>query len=144
MDSPVKVCLKQLCWNVFSTKFHLFLCLKNVTIMSMRLPNRKNAIIRREKLIGYLLSLTDKDGRPKAEYFRKIGFNEANLKEFERALLTVVENNEVKTIEKYDFGVKYAVEGLMDSPSGKRVMVRTVWSIDRGEKAPRLVTAYHV
>jgi len=38
----------------------------------MKLPNRKNAIIRREKLTKYLLSLTDKDGRSKAEYFVKL------------------------------------------------------------------------
>ena len=110
----------------------------------MRLPNRKNAIIQKEKLVDYLLSLTDEDGRSKAEYFRKIGFNESNLKDFERALLAIAANNEVKTIEKYDFGVKYIAEGLMDSPSGERVKIRTVWSIDRGKNAPRLVTAYHI
>ena len=110
----------------------------------MRLPNAKHAIIQKEKLINYLLSLTDGDRKPKAEYFRKIGFNETNLKAFESALLTVASNNDVKTIEKYKFGVKYIVEGFMDSPKGKRIMIRTVWSVDKGEKNPRLVTAYRV
>lgn len=110
----------------------------------MKLPNRKNAIIEKRKLANYLLSLIDEDGKPKAEYFRKVGFNETNLKNFESALLAVASNNEVKTIEKSKFGVKYVVEGLMDSPAGKKFMVRTVWSIDRGENNPRLVTAYRV
>lgn len=112
--------------------------------MSMKLPNRKNALIEKRKLTHYLLSLTDEDGKPKAEYFRKVGFNEINLKDFERALLAVVSHNEVKTVEKYKFGVKYVVEGLLEPPTGKKFMVRTIWSIDKGEKKPRLVTAYHV
>lgn len=110
----------------------------------MKLPNRKNALVEKRKLTHYLLSLTDEDGKPKAEYFRKVGFNEANLKDFEHALLAVASNNEVKTVEKSKFGVKYVVEGLMDSPMGKKFMVRIIWSIDKGEKNPRLVTAYHV
>lgn len=116
----------------------------NGIIVSMKLPNVKHAIIQKEKFTDYLLSLTNEDGKPKAEYFRKIGFNETNLKDFENALITVASNNEVKTVEKSKFGVKYVIEGLMDSPIGKKVIVRTVWSIDKGEKNPRLVTAYHV
>lgn len=110
----------------------------------MKLPNRKNAIIEKRKLTHYLLSLTDGDGKPKAEYFRKVGFNETNLKDFGHALLVVASNNEVKTIEKSKFGVKYIIEGLMNSPIGKKFMVRTVWSINKGENNPRLVTAYRV
>ena len=110
----------------------------------MKLPNRNNAIIERRKLTHYLLSLTDEDGKPKAEYFRKVGFNETNLEDFEYALLAVVSSNEGKTIEKSKFGVKYIVEGLLNSPTGKKFMVRTVWSIDKGVNNPRLVTAYHV
>lgn len=110
----------------------------------MRLPNRKNAIIEKRKLTHYLLSLTDEDGKPKAEYFRKVGFNETNLKDFEHALLAVASNNEVKTIEKSKFGVKYVIEGFINSPMGNKVMVRTIWSIDKAKKNPRLVTAYRV
>lgn len=110
----------------------------------MKLPNRKNAIIEKRKFTHYLLFLADEDGKPKAEYFRKVGFDETNLKDFEDALLAVVSNNEVKTVEKSKFGVKYIIEGLMNSPTGKKVMVRTIWSIDKGENNPRLVTAYRV
>jgi len=110
----------------------------------MKLPNRRNAIIEKRKLTHYLLSLVDEDGKPKAEYFRKVGFNETNLRDFEHALLAIASNNEVKTIEKSEFGVKYIVEGLMDSPIGKKFMVRTIWSIDKGKNNPRLVTAYRV
>jgi hypothetical protein len=39
-------------------------------------------------------------------------------------------------------GEKYVLEGLLETPGGKRPPVRTVWIIDAGLTAPRLVTAY--
>lgn len=110
---------------------------------AMKLPNAEHAIIQKEKLIHYLLSLIDEDGRPKAEYFRSIGFHESNVKDFERALLSVAKDNDVKKTVESRFGVKYVIEGLIVSPVGKKVMIRTIWSIDKGESNPRLVTAFH-
>ena len=39
-------------------------------------------------------------------------------------------------------GKKYIVDGRIETPVGKTPAVRTVWIIDTGEAAPRLVTAY--
>ncbi|HEV7374892.1 MAG TPA: hypothetical protein VGN95_09260 [Pyrinomonadaceae bacterium] len=39
-------------------------------------------------------------------------------------------------------GKKYIIDDMIEMPSGKSPVVRTVWIIDRGEDAPRLVTAY--
>lgn len=41
-------------------------------------------------------------------------------------------------------GEKHVVDGLLPSHTGQRPdrMVRTVWIIDRGQDAPRFVTAY--
>lgn len=33
-------------------------------------------------------------------------------------------------------------EGELETPSGRRLGVRTIWIIDRGQERPRLVTAY--
>ena len=92
----------------------------------MKLPKAKHAFIEKEKF-NYLFSKSK-------EYFRKIGFNDTSLKDFEEALLTVATNNEIKTVEENKFGIKYVIEGLIDSPIGKKVRVRTVWSIDKGEQ----------
>ena len=40
------------------------------------------------------------------------------------------------------WGEKYLVDGPLDSPSGITPAVRTVWIVDAGTDAPRLVTAY--
>jgi len=39
-------------------------------------------------------------------------------------------------------GQKFVLEGELEGPSGRRLRVRTIWIIDRGQERPRLVTAY--
>lgn len=113
-------------------------------MISMKLPNRKNATIKREKLTNYLLSLTHEKGKSKAKFFRGLGFNEANIAEFEQALLKIGQSNEVIEVDKTSSGyvIKYVIDGLLTSPSGKLVKVRTVWGIKSGEGIPGLISAY--
>jgi hypothetical protein len=40
------------------------------------------------------------------------------------------------------FGPRYEVEGELAAPDGRRPRVRTVWQMDEGQIAPRLITAY--
>jgi hypothetical protein len=40
------------------------------------------------------------------------------------------------------FGPRYEIEGELAAPDGRRPRVCTVWQIDTGETAPRLITAY--
>jgi hypothetical protein len=40
------------------------------------------------------------------------------------------------------YGVRYTVEGELTAPGGRVVNVRSVWFVDHGSDAPRLVTAY--
>jgi len=113
-------------------------------MMPMKLPNRRKATIKREKLTNYLLSLTHEEGKSKAKFFRGLGFNEANIAEFEQALLKIGKSNEVLEVDKTSsvYVTKYVIDGLLTSPSGKLVKVRTVWGIKIGEEIPRLISAY--
>jgi hypothetical protein len=40
------------------------------------------------------------------------------------------------------FGPRYEVEGELSCPDDRRPRVRTVWQMDKGHIAPRLITAY--
>lgn len=110
----------------------------------MRLPNRKNVRIKREKITKYLLSLSHEEGRSKAKFFRGIGFNETNIEQFEKILLSIGKSNKVVKVDKSkkEFVTKYVIDGLIDSPGGKQYKVRTVWAIERGSKIPHLATAH--
>ena len=50
--------------------------------------------------------------------------------------------HEVSKEKETGFGPRYEVEGELVAPDGRRPRVRTVWQIDSGEAAPRLITAY--
>ena len=43
---------------------------------------------------------------------------------------------------KSPHGEKYVIIGRIASPAGKAPLVRTIWIIDSGANAARLVTAY--
>lgn len=48
----------------------------------------------------------------------------------------------VRRTRKTGFGPRYEVEGKLNCPNGRRPLVRSVWQMDDGEIAPRLITAY--
>lgn len=52
-----------------------------------------------------------------------------------------LENKIVNAIES-PFGCRYIVEGKIMSPDGRNPSVRTVWIVEKGESAPRLITAH--
>jgi hypothetical protein len=41
-----------------------------------------------------------------------------------------------------DYGMRYSVDGTIETPDGRSPGVRTVWQVDTGDGRPRLVTAY--
>jgi len=108
----------------------------------MKLPNRESAYIPPPKLISYLLSETHPVGRSKAKFWRAVGFDETNVAMLERGLIAIAHSEEVKEIVSSPYGVKYVIEGTLQTPAGNLIQVRTVWIIDTGQDHPRFVTAY--
>ena len=107
----------------------------------MKLPNWENAYIPPPKLGGYLLSETHAVGRPKARFWRAIGFDETSVETLERGLLTIAYSEDVKEVVSSPHGVKYIIEGTLQTPTGRTVQVRTVWIIETSQNRPRFVTA---
>lgn len=108
----------------------------------MKLPNAEMAVIPEAKLRNYLLSPTHPHGRHKAFVFGRLGFSQEHWQELASALRVHAERHEVGKVEESAFGVRYAVDGDLSTPSGRVVRVRTVWYVARGEDFARFVTAY--
>lgn len=102
------------------------------------IPNIARAVIEPAKLTEYLLNLSHPKGGPKAKFFLANGFSSGTLEQALRAHAADAEAIVTTTA----FGVLYAVERLIDMPSGRSRLVRSVWEIRNGEAIPRLVTAY--
>jgi hypothetical protein len=108
----------------------------------MKLQNRNQLIVEREKIVGYLLNVTHRYGASKARFFGGFGFRRENWEQLANALREHGQRHEIVKVRKTPFGPRYEVEGPLSTPSGRIPRVRTVWQWDRGELAPRLITAY--
>ncbi len=107
-----------------------------------RLPYAEKAYVPKGKIEDYLLSPTHTVGRAKAVFFATIGFSPSDPAALERSLLSTARHGEVTRQVTTEYGTKYVVDGWLHTPSGRQVAVRTVWMMERGHSAPRLVTAY--
>ena len=105
----------------------------------MKIPNCGRAFIAIGKIERYLLDSDHPDGGSKARFFIQSGFDSDTLST--ALVMHAVENDVIET-ETTLFGTKYVVEGLMESPLGLRINIRSVWIILNGTTDPKLITAY--
>jgi len=89
-----------------------------------------------------LLNARHPYGASKALFFSRFGFKLENWERLAQALRQHGREYEVKRVEETGFGPRYQVEGKLDTPDGRSPRVRSVWQLDLGEIAPRLITAY--
>lgn len=108
----------------------------------MKLPNASLVIVEREKVENYLLNPAHRSGAGKAKFFSLFGFKRERWQELEQALRQHALTQEVAEVKETGFGPRYAVEGPLGAPDGRRPLVRSVWQQDDGMVAPRLITAY--
>lgn len=108
----------------------------------MKLPNAVNAIIDNEKILDYLLAIAHPVGGSKAVFFRSIGYNERNMELLGEQLLNIAVTCDAHEVKRSFYGVKYVVDGMIDSPTGRSARVRTIWIIEDGKDIARLVTAH--
>ena len=108
----------------------------------MKMPNADLAFVEQEKICGYLLNAQHRYGASKAKFFAEFGFTLAAWEVLADALREHGQQYELSKEKKTGLGPRYEVEGELPAPDGRRPRVRTVWQVDRGETAPRLITAH--
>lgn len=108
----------------------------------MRLPNAQKARVEKDKVVDYLLSETHPDGRSKAAFFLRFGFDRRLWHRLAEALRTHGAANEITRTETSAYGTRYTVDGIIETPDGRDPTIRTIWIIDNANSEPRLVTAY--
>ena len=110
----------------------------------MLLPNSEHAFVPAEKLTGYLLSETHAIGRAKARFFLAHGYGATAPERLERDVLEIARANPIEEEVTSPHGTKYVVEGILKTPRGTAIPIRTVWIVEPGDTRPRFVTAYPV
>ena len=96
------------------------------------------------KIVDYLLAADHPGGGDKAAFFMSVGYQREEWTRLRDDLVALARRGGEITEYQTPFGTKYVVDGLIQSPDGRMVVLRTVWISDRPDDPPRLVTAYPV
>ena len=110
----------------------------------MKLPNLERAVVRAGKISDYLLSTTHPTGRHKARYFERFGFSHSAPEALIQSLLEHARSNEVSAVERTAFGIRYTIDGALNSPDGRNPRLRVIWFTESGSDILNFVTAYPV
>ncbi|MEI9959655.1 MAG: DUF6883 domain-containing protein [Limisphaerales bacterium] len=108
----------------------------------MKLPAANKLVVEREKIADYLLNPLHRFGASKARFFAHFGFRMAAWEKLAEALREHGRTHDVTKTRETGFGPRYEVEGALNCPNGRHPRVRSVWQLDQGAVAPRLLTAY--
>ena len=108
----------------------------------MKLPVANKLVVEREKITDYLLNPAHRYGAGKARFFTHFGFRAAAWEQLAQALREHGLKHDVTKTRETGFGPRYEVEGKLSCPNGRQPRVRSVWQLDQGAVAPRLLTAY--
>jgi hypothetical protein len=108
----------------------------------MKLPAANKLLVEREKITDYLLNPAHRFGASKARFFVHFGFRMAAWEQLAQALREHGQKYDVVKTRETGFGPRYEVEGGLKCPNGRHPRVRSVWQLDQGAVAPRLLTAY--
>jgi hypothetical protein len=108
----------------------------------MKLPRADRAVVDQEKIQQYLLNASHPDNGGKADFFKCLGFRQAEWRILAGALQDLAREELVAKKTESPHGEKYIIVGKLRSPSGRTASVKTIWIVDNGQERARLVTAY--
>lgn len=108
----------------------------------MNLPNAHLAIVERRKITDYLLASEHPEGGGKAEFFTRFGFVADEWEALAETLMAHALAHPVSSMSESKYGTKYRIDGRILCPDGRAPFIRSVWIIDSGTEAPRLVTVH--
>ena len=95
-----------------------------------------------EKFRLYLLNRSHPVGRGKAVFFEAVGFSVDRWSVIASAILEHAKKNQVSESIPNEHGIKYIIDGKLDSPDQRNPLIRSIWFVENGSELARFVTAY--
>lgn len=106
------------------------------------MPNNEQSLIADNKIDDYLLSDSHVDGKHKAAFFKRFGFDASEPEKLKESLFDHAVTREIVNTTEVTHGTKYVLECELKTPDERNPCIRSVWIIANEESNPRLVTAY--
>jgi len=108
----------------------------------MKMPNSDQSFVAEQKITDYLLSDTHEFGKGKAKFFKKFGFDVADIGTFKDALIQHSVDRDIEREDATGYGAKYILTCEIQTPDERNPCIVTVWIIETGTEVPKLITAY--
>lgn len=108
----------------------------------MKLPNAQIAVIEPKKLSEYLLNTQHKRGGSKARLLYHFGYRAVDWERLASDIRQSHLEADLQATTQTAYGVRYEIHAPLHTPSGRMLMVRTIWQIDTDKYIPRLITLY--
>ncbi len=110
----------------------------------MKIPNNQLSVVAPEKITEYLLSSNHETGKHKAQFFSSFGFTIDDIGAFRNALIQHSLERDIDIATDTGFGVKYKLSCEIQTPDKRNPCIITIWIVEAGMKAPKLITAYPI
>jgi len=108
----------------------------------MKIPNNDQSFVADNKITDYLLNETHEIGKHKADFFKRFGFDLADIVTFKDSLILHTIDRDIEKTKISDFGIKYELKCEIRTPDERNPCIVTVWIVENGYDDPKLVTAY--
>jgi hypothetical protein len=108
----------------------------------MKLPNAELATIEEAKIVRYLLDADHPDGGSKARLLLSLGYTAADWRRLADDLRSMHLWEGVVEIKETAWGPRFEIVAPITGPRRDTRVFRSVWQIDLGQHAPRLITMY--
>ena len=108
----------------------------------MLLPNTDKAIIKIEKITGYVLNFDHFEGRNKARVFASVlGLKKEYADYLIQAIREAIRVHDAVKQSESAFGTKYTVDFELTF-ANKTATIRTAWIVENEDRILRLITCY--
>lgn len=101
-----------------------------------------DAEIAREKITKYLL--TKRDESDKSLYLTTAGYTIDEYEQLVEDLRNQILLFDATLIELTEFGDKYEINGVLKSPSGKELSIKTIWMKEHATEKWKFITLFPV
>jgi len=108
----------------------------------MKIPNNYQSFVADNKITDYLLSDIHEIGKHKAAFFKRFGFNIADIDTFKDSLIQHSIDRDIEKTKDSDFGIKYELKCEIQTPDKRNPCIVTVWIVENVQEEPKLITAY--
>jgi hypothetical protein len=106
----------------------------------MKIPNAPRAHISRAQLVEYLLHPTHPRGSAKAQRLSRVGYRPDTWHRLVHDLHRFHLPHEVDVVRQTPYGTRYEIHAAVETPSGRRLTLRSIWQMEEGTDVPCFLT----